>query len=137
MNYWLLKSEPETYGWDDLVKDRRTNWDGVRNPQATRNLKAMKTGDRAFFYHSGEQRAIVGLCEIVKEFYPDPKDKTGRFGMVDVAALGPLKTPVSLQQIKSLPGLADFALVRQGRLSVVPVSKEQWKLIAGLGGIKP
>ena len=137
MNYWLLKSEPETYGWDDLVKDRRTNWDGVRNPQATRNLKAMKTGDRAFFYHSGEQRAIVGLCEIVKEFYPDPKDKTGRFGMVDVAALGPLKTSVSLQQMKSLPGLADFALVRQGRLSVVPVSKEQWTLIAGLGGIKP
>src|SRR6266481_4161360 len=121
MNYWLLKSEPETYGWDDLVKDRRTNWDGVRNPQATRNLKAMKTGDRAFFYHSGEQRAIVGLCEIVKEFYPDPKDKTGRFGMVDVAALGPLKTSVSLQQMKSLPGLADFALVRQGRLSVVQV----------------
>jgi predicted RNA-binding protein with PUA-like domain len=137
MNYWLLKSEPETYGWDDLVRDRRTHWDGVRNPQATKNLQAMKTGDRAFFYHSGEQRAIVGLCEIVKEFHPDPKDKTGRFGMVDVAVLEPLKTPVTLQQIKAEPRLADFALVRQGRLSVVPVSAAQWKLIAGLGGIKP
>jgi predicted RNA-binding protein with PUA-like domain len=137
MNYWLLKSEPETYGWEDLVRDRRTHWDGVRNPQATKNLQAMKTGDRAFFYHSGEQRAIVGLCEIVKEFHPDPKDKTGRFGMVDVAVLEPLKTPVTLQQIKAEARLADFALVRQGRLSVVPVSATQWKLIAGLGGIKP
>jgi predicted RNA-binding protein with PUA-like domain len=137
MNHWLLKSEPGTYGWHDLVKDKRTRWDGVRNPQATQNLRAMKTGDRAFFYHSGEERAIVGLCEIVKPFYPDPADKSGRFGMVDVAVLEPLKKPVSLQQIKAEPRLADFALVRQGRLSVVPVSKEQWQLIAGLGGVKP
>jgi len=137
MNYWLLKSEPATYGWADLVKDRRTHWDGVRNPQATANLKAMKTGDRAFFYHSGEERAIVGICEIVKEFHPDPKDKSGRFGMVDVALLEEVKTPVTLQRIKAEPRLADFKLVRQGRLSVVPVTKEQWTLIAGWGGIKP
>jgi predicted RNA-binding protein with PUA-like domain len=137
MNYWLLKSEPATYGWADLVRDRRTHWDGVRNPQATANLKAMKTGERAFFYHSGEERAIVGVCEIVKEFYPDPKDKSGRFGMVDVALAEALKTPVTLQRIKAEPRLADFKLVRQGRLSVVPVTKEQWALIAGWGGIKP
>ena len=137
MNYWLLKSEPGTYGWADLVRDRRTHWDGVRNPQATANLKAMKTGDRAYFYHSGEERAIVGVCEIVKEFHPDPKDKSGRFGMVDVALLEALKTPVTLQRIKAEPRLADFKLVRQGRLSVVPVTKEQWALIAGWGGIKP
>ena len=85
MNHWLMKSEPDTYGWKTLVADKRTNWDGVRNPQATNNLKAMKKGDRAFFYHSGEGKEIVGVAEIVKEYYPDPRDKSGRFGMVDVA----------------------------------------------------
>jgi len=137
MNHWLMKSEPDTYGWKTLVADKRTNWDGVRNPQATNNLKAMKKGDRAFFYHSGEERAVVGVCEIVKEYYPDPRDKSGRFGMVDVAPVEPVKTPVTLAAVKADPRFADFLLVRQSRLSVMPVNEAQWKLICAMGGIKP
>jgi predicted RNA-binding protein with PUA-like domain len=136
MNHWLMKSEPDTYGWKTLVADKRTNWDGVRNPQATNNLKAMKKGDRAFFYHSGEERAVVGVCEIVKEYYPDPRDKSGRFGMVDVAPVEPVKTPVTLAAVKADPRFADFLLVRQSRLSVMPVNEAQWKLICAMGGIK-
>ena len=137
MNHWLMKSEPDTYGWKTLVADKRTNWDGVRNPQATNNLKAMKKGDRAFFYHSGEERAVVGVCEIVKEYYPDPRDKSGRFGMVDVAPVEPVKTPVTLAAVKADSRFADFLLVRQSRLSVMPVNEAQWKLICAMGGIKP
>ena len=137
MNHWLMKSEPDTYGWKTLVADKRTNWDGVRNPQATNNLKAMKKGDRAFFYHSGEERAVVGVCEIVKEYYPDPRDKSGRFGMVDVAPVEPVKTPVTLAAVKADPRFADFLLVRQSRLSVMPLNEAQWKLICAMGGIKP
>ena len=137
MNHWLMKSEPDTYGWKTLVADKRTNWDGVRNPQATNNLKAMKKGDRAFFYHSGEERAVVGVCEIVKEYYPDPRDKSGRFGMVDVAPVEPVKTPVTLAAVKADPRFADFLLVRQSRLSVMPVNEAWWKLICAMGGIKP
>ena len=96
MNYWLLKSEPSSYSWDQLVKDGRTNWNGVRNATAVNNMKAMKKGDRAFFYHSNEGLEIVGIAEVQKEFYPDPADKTGRFGMVDIAPVMPLKTPVNL-----------------------------------------
>ncbi len=136
MSYWLAKSEPETYSWSDLVRDRRTHWDGVRNPQASANLKAMKTGDRVFIYHSGEERRIVGVAEVAKEYYPDLSDKTGRFGMVDLKAVEPLKTPVTLAAIKADKRFADFILVRQGRLSVMPVTAEQWKLIAGMGGLK-
>lgn len=137
MSNWLLKSEPSTYSWDDLVKDGRTNWNGVRNFQAAKNLKTMKRGDRAFFYHSGEARAIVGVAEIVKEAYPDPSDETGRFVMVDVKALEPVPKPVTLQAMKAEKGLADLALLRQGRLSVVPVSAEEWRVICKMGGIKP
>ncbi|HZB90524.1 MAG TPA: EVE domain-containing protein [Stellaceae bacterium] len=137
MRHWLLKSEPSSYSWEQLVRDRRTNWNGVRNYQAANNLKAMKVGDRAFFYHSGEGPAIVGVAEIVKDAYPDPTDKEGRFVMVDVAPLEPLRTPVTLAAIKAEKQLADFALVRQSRLSVVPVSSEEWRLLAKMGGVAP
>src|SRR5207302_1439427 len=96
MNYWLVKSEPSAWSWDDQVRAGTTNWNGVRNAQATNNLKAMRKGDRAFFYHSNEGKEIVGIVEIVHEFYPDPKDATGRFGMVDVKALEKLPRPVTL-----------------------------------------
>jgi predicted RNA-binding protein with PUA-like domain len=137
MQYWLLKSEPSAYSWDQLVKDGRTNWSGVRNFTAAKNLKTMKTGDRAFFYHSGDGKAIVGVAEIVKEAYPDPSDKEGRFVMVDVKALMPVKTPVTLAAIKAEKSLAQMILVRQGRLSVSPVSAEEWRIVSKMAGIKP
>ncbi|HKW52141.1 MAG TPA: EVE domain-containing protein [Stellaceae bacterium] len=135
MRYWLLKSEPSAYSWDQLVKDGRTNWSGVRNFQAANNLKAMKTGDRAFFYHSNEGLDIVGIVEIVKEAYPDPSDKQGRFIMVDVRPLQPVKQPVTLAAIKAEPKLADLALVKQSRLSVVPVAAEEWRVICKMAGV--
>jgi predicted RNA-binding protein with PUA-like domain len=137
MHHWLLKSEPSAYSWDQLVADGRTNWNGVRNFQAANNLKAMAVGDRAFFYHSNEGLAIVGIAEIAKAAYPDPSDKSGRFVMVDVTPVMPVKTPVTLAEIKAEKKLADFALVRQSRLSVVPVSAEEWRLICGMAGVKP
>lgn len=137
MNYWLVKSEPIKYAWSTLVKDGKTFWSGVRNYQASNNLKAMKKGDQAFFYHSNEGLEIVGICEIVKEYYPDYTDESGKFGMVDVKASRPLKTPVTLHAIKSEPKLADIALVKQSRLSVMPITATQWKLICKMGGIKP
>jgi len=135
MRYWLLKSEPSTYSWDQLVADGRTGWDGVRNHQAANNLKAMMKGDRAFFYHSGEGPAIVGIAKIAKEAYPDPSDETGRFVMVDVKPLEPAKQPVTLAAIKAEKRLGEFALVRQGRLSVVPVSAAEWRLICKMAGL--
>jgi predicted RNA-binding protein with PUA-like domain len=136
MSTWLLKSEPSAYSWQDLVKEGRTHWNGVRNHQAANNLKAMKRGDRAFFYHSGEERAIVGIAEIVKEAYPDPSDETGRFVMVDVKPLEPVATPVTLATIKADKRLAELALLRQGRLSVVPITAEEWRLLCRMGGAK-
>ena len=136
MRYWLLKSEPSAYSWDQLVKDGRTNWSGVRNFQAASNLKAMKKGDRAFFYHSNEGLAVVGAVEIVKEAYPDPTDKSGRFVMVDVAPLTPAKQPVTLAEIKQTPALKGMALVKLSRLSVSPVSAEEWRIVAKMAGIK-
>ena len=135
MSYWLMKSEPSAYSWDQLVKDGRTHWNGVRNYQAANNLKAMKKGDRAFFYHSNEGVAVVGIVEIVKEYYPDPTDETGRFGMVDVKPVMPVKTPVALAAIKAEPKLAELPLVRQSRLSVSPVDAASWKLICKMGGV--
>ncbi len=135
--YWLMKSEPETYAWDELVSEGRDYWDGVRNHQAANNMKAMKVGDRAFFYHSGKTREIVGVVEIVKEYYPDHTDPSGRFGMVDVAAAGPLATPVSLAAIKADARLAELALVRHSRLSVMPVSAAHWRILCAMGGIAP
>ena len=129
MAYWLLKSEPTVYPFAQLVKDKHTHWDGIRNHQAAINLKAMKKGDRCFFYHSNVGLEIVGIAEVTKEAHPDPKDKAGRFVMVDIAAVQPLEKAVTLLAIKAEPKLEDFALVRQSRLSVVPVSDAQWKLI--------
>ena len=126
MAHWLFKSEPETWSWDNQVSDGTAEWDGVRNYQAANNMKAMKVGDLAFFYHSGGERQVVGIVEVAKEYYLDPTDATGRFGMVDVKALRPVKEPVTLQQIKGDPRLAEMALVRQSRLSVCPVTDEQW-----------
>jgi predicted RNA-binding protein with PUA-like domain len=136
MAYWLLKSEPSAYSWDQLVKDKRTNWSGVRNFQAAANLKAMKKGDRAFFYHSGEGKEIVGVAEIVKEAYPDTTDKSGRFVMVDVIPVEPVKTPVSLAAIKATPALKTMPLVRLSRLSVSAVSAEEWRTIAKMAGLR-
>jgi len=135
MAYWLLKSEPFKYSWDRMVADGRTHWDGVRNYQASNNLKAMEVGDRAFFYHSNEGLEIVGIVEIVRTYYPDPSDESGRFGMVDVAPVMPVKTPVTLKQIKADPVLQSMALVRQSRLSVCPVSDDEWARVCDLAGV--
>ena len=133
MAYWLLKSEPGSWSWDDQVRDSVTEWDGVRNHQANNNMKAMKRGDRCFFYHSVNAKEIVGVVEVVKEHYPDPTDASGRFGMVDVKAVVPVSQPVSLKQIKEDPALQDMQLVRQSRLSVSPVSEAEWRRICTLG----
>ena len=137
MQYWLFKSEPGAWSWDDHVKAGTAEWDGVRNHQACNNMAAMKLGDRAFFYHSVNEKQIVGVVEVAKEYYPDPSDESERFGMVDLTALEPVKTPVTLAAIKAEPALSDFALVRQSRLSVVPVTAPQWKLLCRMAGIEP
>ena len=137
MPYWLMKSEPSVYSWDRLRQEGRSAWDGVRNHQAARNLKAMQVGDRAFFYHSNEGREIVGIQEIVRTAYPDPGDPTGRFVMVDVVPVMAVKTPVTLRMIKADPALADVALIRQSRLSVCPISDAHWAHICQLAGVKP
>lgn len=136
MAHWLLKSEPHKYSWEMMVKDGRTHWDGVRNHQAAINLKAMKTGDTAFFYHSNEGKEIVGIVKIVKTAYPDPGDAAGRFVMVDVAPVKPVKKFVTLAEMKAEPKLADLALIRQSRLSVVPVSDEHWAIIMKMAETK-
>ena len=129
MAYWLIKSEPSAYSWDQLVKDKKTSWTGVRNFQAQINLKAMKVGDRAFFYHSGEGKEIVGIAEVVKTAYPDSTDKEGKSVTVDFKAVEPVKKPVTLAEIKADPTFKEMKLVRQSRLSVSPVSDEHWKLL--------
>lgn len=133
MNYWLIKTEPSTWSWNDQVTKKITAWDGVRNYQAANNLKAMKMGDLCFFYHSVTDRQIMGIVEVTRTYYPDPSDQTGRFGMVDVTAVSPLKTPVTLDAIKQEPRLAHLALVRQSRLSVMPIDKAAWRLILQMG----
>lgn len=130
MNYWLMKSEPDVYSWDDLVRDKKTVWEGVRNYQARNNLKAMKKGDLAFFYHSNEGKAIVGIAKIVKESYPDSSDN--EWSVVDIAPDKKLKTPVTLAQIKADKRLTDMALVRVSRLSVQPVKKEEFDMVLAL-----
>ncbi|MEE8539563.1 MAG: EVE domain-containing protein [Woeseiaceae bacterium] len=137
MAFWLMKSEPGGWSWDDQVREGTAEWDGVRNHQAANNLKAMKLGDRAFFYHSVNEKRIVGIVEVVKEYYPDPSDASGRFGMVDVTALRPFEKPVTLAQIKAAPRLAGLALVRQSRLSVLPVNEDEWKVICKMGETRP
>jgi predicted RNA-binding protein with PUA-like domain len=135
MQYWLMKSEPDVYGWDKLVKEGRGHWDGVRNWTARGNLKAMKQGDRAFFYHSNIGKEIVGVMEIAREAYPDKTDDTGRWVMVDVVPLTAARTPVTLEQIKADKRFADLALVKYARLSVQPVSAAHWKTLCKLAGI--
>ena len=137
MDYWLFKSEPGTWSWDDQVKAGTDTWDGVRNHQACNNMRAMKVGDRGFFYHSVNERQIVGVVEVAREFYPDPSDASGKFGMVDVKALHPVKRPVTLSEIKTDGRFEDFALIRQSRLSVVPVSEAHWAMLNAMAGIDP
>lgn len=129
MAYWLMKSEPSAYSWQQFLKDKKTGWSGVRNYQANNNMKAMKVGDEAFFYHSNEERAIVGIMKITKPWHLDPSDETGRFGMVEVTALKTLKKPITLADIKADKSLSQMALLRQSRLSVSPVSKVEWEKI--------
>ena len=129
MNYWLMKSEPDVYSYDQLVKDKKGSWDGVRNYQAANNLKAMEVGDLAFFYHSNIGKEIVGICKITKTAYPDPSDDKGRFVMVDVAPHTKFKTPVTLATIKTTKSLADIGLIKQSRLSVMPITKKEWDII--------
>lgn len=135
MAHWLVKSEPSSYSWTRLAADGRTNWDGVRNAQALNNLRAMQPGDRVFFYHSNEGREIVGIAEVVRDFYPDPADKSGKLGMVDLAPVAPLPQPVGLAAMKAAPELAGMALLRQSRLSVCPVGDHEWEVICRMGGI--
>lgn len=137
MAYWLIKSEPGAWSWDDQVRVGVEPWDGVRNYQAANNMKAMKKGDKAFFYHSVNEKQVVGIVTIVKEYYPDPLDQSGRFGMVDVKALRPFKKPVTLADVKAEPRLENIALVRQSRLSVMPVAEEEWNLICAMGETRP
>tara|TARA_R110002111_G_scaffold139556_1_gene205274 strand:+ start:83 stop:496 length:414 start_codon:yes stop_codon:yes gene_type:complete len=129
MNYWLIKSEPNTWSWEDHKRVGTEPWDGVRNYQAANNMKAMKIGDLAFFYHSVKERKIVGIVEVVKEYYPDLTDETGRFGMVDFKVVEDVEHQVTLQDIKDDPRLAHLPLVKQSRLSVSPVDKEAWCII--------
>lgn len=127
MNYWLMKTEPGTYSWDDLVKDKKTVWDGVRNFQARSNIKAMKKGDTIFIYHSGEGKEIIGLAKISKEHFPDPKDKD--WAVVEISVDKKLKRPITLAEVKATKKLADMVLVRSSRLSVQPVKKEEFDLV--------
>ncbi|MBV8088561.1 MAG: EVE domain-containing protein [Alphaproteobacteria bacterium] len=135
MAYWLVKSEPSSYSWDQLVADGQTNWDGVRNPQALNNLRAMQAGDRVFFYHSGEGREIVGIVEVAKPFYPDPADKSGKLGMVDVKPVMPVSVKIGLPAMRARRELSGMSLLRQSRLSVCPVSPNEWRVICEMAGI--
>ena len=123
---WLLKTEPSTYAYDDLEKDKRATWDGVKNPVALKNLRAMKKSDAALIYHTGDEKAVVGTALVARAAYPDPKAKDPRLYVVDLTPAGRLPRPVTLAEIKQLPAFADSPLLRQGRLSVVPLTKEQW-----------
>ena len=135
MAYWLFKSEPNTWSWDQQVQkgDQGEGWDGVRNYQAANNMKAMSIGDLGFFYHSVKEKRIVGIVDVIAPYHPDPTDASGRFGMVTIRAITPMVRPVTLAEIKAEESLADLALVRQARLSVVPVSSAEWNYILSMG----
>jgi predicted RNA-binding protein with PUA-like domain len=137
MAHWLYKSEPATWSWDQQVAqgDKGTFWNGVRNHSAKLNLMAMKTGEQGFFYHSNDGKAVVGIVEVIKEYYPDHTDETGKFGMVDIKAVKPLPRPVTLDQIKAEPKLKAMILVNNSRLSVQPVTDEEWAVICKMGGL--
>jgi predicted RNA-binding protein with PUA-like domain len=139
MNHWLMKSEPDSFSWDDQVKKAAKGepWSGVRNHTAKQNLQKMKKGDRAFFYHSNIGKEIVGIVEVIREHYPDPTAKAGDpWVVVDVKAIEPVPKPVTLETIKAEPKLKEMALVKYGRLSVQPVTAEEWKLVCRMGGVK-
>ena len=139
MAYWLLKTEPEEFSWEDQMKRGAKGevWSGVRNFIARRNLKAMKKGERAFFYHTGEQKQVVGIAEVIREHYPDPTAKKGEpWVVVDVKAVEPLPKPVTLAAVKAEPKLKDMALAKYARLSVQPVTAGEWKLVRKMGGMK-
>ena len=129
MKYWLLKSEPEAWSWDKQVKEGVSMWDGVRNYQARNNLMKMKKGDLCFFYHSVTEKSIIGIVEVVREFYPDPTDKSGKFVVVDVKAKNKLRNYVTLEKIKNEEALKDIALIKQSRLSVMPLKSSEWNKI--------
>ena len=135
MSYWLLKSEPGTWSWDDQLKkgDEGEGWDGVRNYQASNNMKKMEIGDLAFFYHSVNEKSIVGIVSIIEKYQDDPTDKTGRFGMVVVKAIRSFTKSVSLSEIKSNQKLQGISLIKQSRLSVMPITKEHWDIILEMG----
>jgi predicted RNA-binding protein with PUA-like domain len=133
MAYWILKTDPDTYALADLARERRTRWDGVANPVAVKNLRSMRTGDRAFIYHTGDEKAIVGLARIVSDGYDDPSHS--RLAVVDVQFEREVGIPVTLVTIKADPAFKDLGLVRQGRLSVVPVTQSQWERLAALARI--
>lgn len=139
MAFWLFKSEPNTWSWQDQVARgaKGEHWNGVRNFLANKNMKAMRVGDRGFFYHSVNEKQIVGSVLVIKEHYPDHTDPKGRFGMVDIRALETAKTPVTLAEIKGHPKLDDMVLVNNSRLSVQPVSPQEWEIICGLAGLDP
>jgi predicted RNA-binding protein with PUA-like domain len=134
MNHWLVKSEPETYSWDDLVRDKRTDWTGVRNYAARINLNTMRPGDEALFYHSGESKSIVGIAKITKAAFPDKTADEDGWVAVELAAVKPLPSPVTLAQVKAEPSLKDMALIRLSRLSVQPVKPAEFAKILKLGG---
>ncbi len=136
MAHWLVKSEPDAFSWDQQVANKVEPWTGVRNHQAAANMKAMKKGDLAFFYHSNVGKEIVGVVRVHREAYPDPTDETGRFVCVDMQAVKPMPVPVTLSQIKATPELADVSLIRQSRLSVMPISDEHWAILCRMGGYK-
>jgi predicted RNA-binding protein with PUA-like domain len=133
MALWLVKSEPTCWSWQQHMEVRIAPWDGVRNHEASRNLKAMQTGDHAFFYHSGGERRIMGVIEVSRPYYPDPSDPSGRFGMVDFKVLYPFVRPVTLSEIKADERLSRIALVRQPRLSVMPIDHDAWRIICAAG----
>lgn len=140
MNYWLIKSEPDSWSWDMQVKKgaKGDAWTGVRNHTARQNLVKMKKGDRAFFYHSGEGKEVVGIAEIIRESYPDPTAKPGEpWVAVDVRAVAPFKTPVTLAAARAEPKLKDMALLKLSRLSVQPVTPAEWKIVCQMGGVTP
>jgi len=138
MAYWLFKSEPGAWSWDDQVKEgaKGAEWDGIRNHQANNNMKEMKIGDLGFFYHSVDEKRIVGIVKVVKEHYPDHTDASGKFGMVDVSAVEAVPEPVTLAQMKAEPKLEGLLLLRHTRLSVVPVEPAHWKTICKMAGMK-
>lgn len=137
MAHWLVKSEPSSWSFDQQLAAgaKGTNWNGVRNHAAKFNLMAMKLGDQAFFYHSNEGKDIVGIVEVIKTYYPDPTDESGKFGMVDFRAVKRLPKPVSLEAIKAEKRLANMALVKLSRLSVQPVTEAEWKIVCAMGGL--